>query len=149
MHRILAIDPGSYESAYVLIEDNIKSKGIVSNHIILALIYELKYDTLAIEMIASYGMPVGSSVFDTCVWIGRFYERSKCNDKQFIYRKDVKMYLCNSMRAKDSNIRQALIDKYGSPGTKKDPNLFYNDSTIKISKDIWSALAVATYVLKK
>ena len=53
------------------------------------------------------------------------------------------------MRAKDSNIRQALIDKYGKPGTKKDPNLFYNDSEQKVSKDIWSALAVLDYTISQ
>lgn len=84
-----------------------------------------EYDLLAIEMVASYGMPVGKEVFDTCVWIGRFVQE---NDKigknyYYIYRKDEKMNICNSMKAKDSNIRQALIDRFGEVGTKKRPRL--------------------------
>ena len=97
-----------------------------------------------IEMIASYGMAVGQSIFDTCVWIGRFIEVSYTYD--LIYRKDVKMCLCGSMRAKDANIRQALIDKFGKPGTIKAPNLIYGETNRvedKMKADLWSALAVA------
>lgn len=84
---------------------------------------------MAIEMIASYGMPVGKEVFDTCVWIGRFIEDMNCipQDRitvtEYIYRKDEKMNICHSMKAKDSNIRQALIDRFGVVGTKKNPRL--------------------------
>ena len=80
-------------------------------------------------MIASYGMPVGKEVFDTCVWIGRFIEDMNCipQDRitvtEYIYRKDEKMNICHSMKAKDSNIRQALIDRFGVVGTKKNPRL--------------------------
>ena len=84
-----------------------------------------EYDIVVIEMIASYGMPVGKEVFETCVWIGRFtqqtYEIGK--EYKYIYRKDEKMNICNSMKAKDSNIRQALIDRFGQVGTKKNPRL--------------------------
>lgn len=73
-------------------------------------------------MIASYGMPVGKEIFDTCVWIGRFIEAND-KDYKFVYRKDEKINLCNSMKAKDSNIRQALIDRFGEVGTKKNPRL--------------------------
>jgi len=69
-------------------------------------------------------MPVGKEVFDTCVWIGRFQQIALPNvDTKFIYRKDEKMNICNSMKAKDSNIRQALIDRFGAVGTKKNPRL--------------------------
>ena len=83
------------------------------------------YDLLVIEMIASYGMPVGKEVFDTCVWIGRFKELAIMRNKEveYIYRKDEKMNICHSMKAKDSNIRQALIDRFGEVGTKKNPRL--------------------------
>lgn len=77
---------------------------------------------MVIEMIASYGMPVGKEVFDTCVWIGRFAETSGM-PTNYIYRKDEKMNICHSMRAKDSNIRQALIDRFGVVGTKKNPRV--------------------------
>ena len=40
-------------------------------------------------MIASYGMPVGKEVFDTCVWIGKFAEASGMKES-YIYRKDEK-----------------------------------------------------------
>ena len=78
-------------------------------------------------MVACYGMPVGKEVFDTCVWIGRFIQEAYelGIDCDYIYRKEEKMNLCNSMKAKDSNIRQALIDRFGTAGTKKNPGWFY------------------------
>ena len=83
------------------------------------------FEKVVIEMIASYGMAVGKEVFDTCVWIGRFKQiaNSLEIDVEYIYRKEEKMNLCHSMRAKDSNIRQALIDRFGVVGTKKNPRM--------------------------
>lgn len=96
---------------------------------------------IVIEMIASYGMPVGKEVFETCVWIGKFAEASGMKEN-YIYRKDEKMNLCHSMKAKDSNIRQALIDRFGIVGTKKNPGWFYG-----FKADIWQAYAVGiTYL---
>lgn len=86
-------------------------------------------DELVIEMIASYGMPVGKEVFETCVWIGRFIQVGNIYQKSnsYIYRKEEKMNLCHSMKAKDSNIRQALIDRFGPVGTKGNPRLVLSD----------------------
>ena len=97
-------------------------------------------------MIDSYGMPVGKTVFETCEWIGRFIE---CANEHFmtyeyIYRKEEKINLCNSMKAKDSNIRQALIDRFGEVGIKKNPGWFYG-----FKADIWAAYAVGVTYLDK
>jgi hypothetical protein len=100
--------------------------------------YEIVVDEVVIEMVASYGMAVGASVFETCVTIGRFVQLFSRLPVSMMYRKDVKMHLCNSMRAKDANIRQALLDRLGPQGTKKNPG-----PTFGVSKDIWSALACA------
>lgn len=145
---ILAIDPGDVESAFVVVDDDLEkviSKGKVRNEELLEKI-DLEFTNLpikyvAIEMIASYGMAVGKTVFDTCLWIGRFIDRvhqKLWKDAVLIYRMEEKMCLCHSSRAKDSNIRQALIDRFGVVGTKKEPGYFYG-----FKKDIWAAMAVA------
>ena len=148
--KIIAIDPGSEKSAYVYYENgNIILHGILENEDMIEQLGTDIYsdeDELVIEMIASYGMPVGKSVFETCVWIGRFIQAWRPMPAHKIYRSEVKIYLCNSMRAKDGNIRQALIDRYPATGggkcpqigTKKEPGPLYG-----VSKDIWSALAMA------
>lgn len=145
---ILAIDPGNTESAYVLVEDDLSrviEKGKVENFELLDIIsrisHEHNFEHIAIEMIASYGMAVGKTVFETCVWIGRFIQSVRNGfgvESNLIYRSEEKMCLCHSMKAKDSNIRQALIDRFGEVGTKKNPGYFYG-----FKKDIWSAMAVA------
>lgn len=145
---IFAIDPGNEESAYVLVENDLSEviqKGKIPNEDLLCVIDNLRIycnvDHFAIEMVASYGMAVGKTVFETCVWIGRFSQAIYfCTKTEpiLIYRMDEKMCLCHDSKAKDSNIRQALIDRFGIVGTKKNQGYFYG-----FKKDIWSAMAVA------
>lgn len=138
---------GNKESAYVLIDEKTYTPiefAKIDNTQMLFKIKELNYDKLIIEMIASYGMPVGAEVFDTCVWIGRFIQARKSSIYEYIYRKEEKMNLCQSMRAKDSNIRQSLIDRFGIVGTKKEKGFFYG-----FKKDIWAAFAVGVTYLDK
>lgn len=148
---LLAIDPGNVESAYCIIEKEtykpIVFEKIDNKELREKLLGELRFypiESVAIEMIASYGMPVGASVFDTCVWIGRFIEVISCPNTYYIYRKEEKINLCGSMKAKDSNIRQALIDRFGEVGTKKNQGWFYG-----FKKDVWSAYAVGVTWLDK
>ena len=148
---LLAIDPGNIESAYVLIQDDytILQKGKVINEELLNLVKKGEYDRIAVEMVACYGMPVGREVFDTCVWIGRFTEAAKV-EVDYVYRQEEKLLLCNSVRAKDTNIRQALIDRFArfdfknGKGTKKNPDVFYG-----FKSDMWAAMAVGVTYLDK
>lgn len=149
--RMVAVDPGNEHSAFVDFDatgwgPELTRFGKVTNQELREMLIDTrnsfrKQDHLAIEMIASYGMPVGKEVFDTCVWIGRFIE-AWGGPYTLVYRREVKMYLCGNNTAKDGNIRQALIDRYGGQkaaiGKKKNPGPLYG-----ISKDVWSALAVA------
>lgn len=147
--RVLAIDPGNERSAWCIYDHGRPfAFSIEPNAELLARMlvgdwpHPMECAELAIEMIASYGMPVGREVFETCVWIGRFVQ-AWGSEHAFVYRKDVKLHLCGQPRAKDANIRQALIDRFGpgkdkAVGTKKQPGPLYG-----VSSDVWSALAVA------
>ena len=147
---ILAIDPGTYESGYVIIdaEGQVLEAGVLPNGDIKKLVYARSASetgwTMAVEMIASYGMPVGREVFETCVFIGMLLEAWD-HEKVKVYRKDVKLHLCGTPRAKDGNIRQALIDLYGGDsvaiGNKKNPGPLY-----RVKSHAWAALGVADYV---
>ena len=140
--KITGIDPGNKETAIVFINGvDIIDHYYLPNDEALEKIVEINksYHKCEIycEMIASYGMPVGKSVFDTCLFIGRIIEALP--NVKLITRNVIKNAICHSSKANDANIRQALIDIYGEPGTKKNPGATYG-----ISGDKWAALAVAT-----
>lgn len=155
---LLAIDPGDVESGYVIIERATRKPllfGKVSNKEIMDVIGDEPFDECVIEMVASYGMPVGAEVFETCVWIGRFMEVAGQtvgdNNVHRMYRKEVKMTLCGNPAARDSNITRALVDRFApgasnyGKGTKASPGWFYG-----FKKDIWAAYALAvTYADKQ
>ena len=142
--KIIAIDPGTTESA--LIEWN--GKGITlmeimeNNELInmLCEIAEWNSDThMVIEQVKCYGMVIGQSVLDTVFWSGRFCEAwsgSWC----LMPRMDVKMHLCHDSRAKDKNIRQALIDRF-EPDLK--PRQRPKTVLKGVGTHLWAALALA------
>lgn len=146
---LIAIDPGPQESAFIVMkrkEKEIFSFGKVHNVDMLQLLRIHNKHDLIIEMIKSYGMPVGDEVFMTCLWIGRFIQAHAIEDNGheiLVGRKTVSLFICNSPRAKDANVRTALIDIYGKPGTSKHPG-----PTFGITGDVWSALAVAHYAIE-
>jgi len=148
---ILALDPGTTETGFVYyFAGNVVASGVKPNDMILQTLrdgWDMQAHVLAIEMIASYGMPVGREVFETCVWIGRFMQAwQDPASVRLVYRRDVKLHLCGSPRAKDPNVRQALIDLFPATGggktpqigTKKQPGPLFG-----VSSHAWPALGVA------
>jgi hypothetical protein len=160
MTTILAIDPGNTHSGYALIDATtclpIDVGKVDNEQLLRKLRFWLTCDHppshISIEMVASYGMAVGKEVFETCVWIGRFRQvvdsvavfGTTCD---LTYRREVKLHHCHTSKAKDSNISQALVDRFApgatnhGKGTKADPGWFYG-----FKADIWQAYALAVYV---
>lgn len=142
---ILAIDPGPVESAFVVwdgirLHDFGKRPNADVRQRLMSFMDAQRGAPVVCEKIASYGMAVGASVFHTCFWTGRFWEMAEFSEAPFhlVERLKVKMHLCHQAKAKDGNIRQALIDRLGAPGTKREPGATYG-----VSKDVWAALALA------
>lgn len=141
---ILALDPGDRLTSWVLYDSQKQTlcgHDTQVNEILIERIRTTDFvappDHLACEMVACYGMPVGKTIFETCLWIGRFVEAFP-GVHSLVYRLDVKMHLCHNARAKDANIAQALMDRFGVKGTKANPGALYG-----IRGGEWAALGVA------
>ena len=145
MSTVLAIDPGTTLSAYVCFEsdtETILAKGKIPNAELVSIVQTTEADKVVVEHFQCMGMSVGKEVFETAYWIGEL--RRICKDRKLCFvpvmRNQIKLHHCMSVRAKDPNIRQALIDRFGAVGTKKHPGPLYG-----VSADIWSALAIAVF----
>lgn len=149
---ILAIDPGTLQSGWCVVSGGaIVAAGVTPNAEMLAYLQRPHFAAsgyrIAIEMVASYGMPVGREVFETVRWIGRMQQAWHSPETaELVYRKDVKMHLCGSTKAKDSNIRQAILDLFPLTGGGKTPQIGTKGAPgplYGISSHAWAALAVA------
>lgn len=143
---IYAIDPGTRQSALVVLNVRqgleIEDRCLVDNGAMIALLRKFKFqpwDMLVVEQIAAMGMAVGQEVFATCEWSGRFIEAWDVRGGQHarLKRLPIKIHLCGQARAKDSNIRRVLMDRFGGDASVKKGGALY-----KLKGDEWSALAV-------
>lgn len=156
--KLLAIDPGNKESGFAIIDMDDYfplAKGKWENEKLRSMIaqqWKHQVDHVVIEMVASYGMAVGETVFETVYWIGRFYEAVGTGGatRDRMKRIEVKKNICHNTTAKDANITQALVDRFApgtrnhGKGTKKEPGWFYG-----FKADVWQAYALGvTYIDK-
>ncbi len=142
---IIAVDPGPTESAWCRLVEGRPTHWAKQPTPQVRDLLRQAYCPVYIEMIASYGMAVGREVFDTCTWIGRMEQvvEDRGGECHRIFRIDVKTHLCKRPNANDTNVRQALIDRFGpgkdvAIGRKKSPGPLYG-----MAGDCWAALAVA------
>lgn len=146
---IFAIDPGTTQSGWVLFSgQKVRASGTSPNAHVLERIRVLggyvanglhEPTLLAVERFEARGMPIGDESIETLLWTGRFIQAwHKPDEVVRVKRSAVKLQLCGTSRAKDPNVRQALIDRLGPPGTKAKPGPTYG-----VSSHAWAALAVA------
>jgi len=142
---ILAIDPGTHLSAWLLLVDGRPTAFAkeANEELVAKLRGEFALapdpDVLVIEEITSYGARViGRETFTTMRWAGRFEEAMRRVPAVYLPRGTVARRL--GARG-DSGVRAALIDHFGGEtaiGRKASPGPLYG-----IAADVWSALAVA------
>lgn len=155
---ILAVDPGYRESAWVSYDGaRILRHAIEPNEFLLLRFWRAAWTpdgfgrgaledrpvAVVFEQIESFGMAVGREVFETVFWTGRLYQAAgRLTTKTHrLPRREVKVHLCQSARAQDSNIRTALMDRFGGAtarGLKRSPGPLFG-----IKSHEWAALAVA------
>jgi hypothetical protein len=126
--NVLAVDPGSSESAYVFLRDGCPVKfDKIANDVLRAMLSgdswygwlgETPEDVLAVEYMKPRGMPTSAEEMTTMFELGRLVE-AWAGPWRPVSRQDVKMTLCGNARAKDSNVRQAVIDHYGGEAATK------------------------------
>jgi hypothetical protein len=150
---VIGIDPGNLESALCVYDgtrivycEKISNGGFfkrLDHEIKNAFLCDKSLPEIYIEDIQAMGMAVGREVFDTAKFIGRIQYHLELKNEAYnmVKRTEIKLHHCNTTRAKDTNIRQALIDRFGDKGTKKQPGFFYGIA----GSDQWSACAIAIY----
>lgn len=154
---IFAIDPGCAQSAYCMMDrdavplhfDKVPNEDLIS----ILRNYAKSLTAVVIERVASYGMPVGREVFETCEWIGR-YTQVATDLKlpvEYVFRQEEKLAICHSPKATDATIRKALIDRFArhdlktGKGNSHSPDFFYG-----FKADIWTAFATGiSWLCKK
>lgn len=144
--NIIAIDPGTEQSAYVTFDGAVPVEhATLPNIEVRELLKSWSVEwPLVIENVESYGKPVGRETFETVRWLGRFEEIWCPRHVVFVSRRHVKLWLCNSSsKVSDANIHAAIYDIFGGSrqkavGTKSDPGPLYG-----LKGHEFAALAVA------
>ena len=140
---VMAIDPGTEMSGWVVWDGKLILKsGESKNEDLKAMLDHICTQTtdglLVIEWITGYGIPAGRETFETCRWVGRFEEKWP-GPVYLLPRQKVKQHF---QALNDKFIRQALIDRIGPQGTKKNPGPLFGITGHKLSA---LAVAVAYY----
>jgi hypothetical protein len=140
---LYGLDPGTTQSALILSGSMVNGQ-IFDNPDLLSYFRNRPSQhtrpILVIEQIEGMGMAVGREVFETVCWSGRFCEAWEAHGWPVVWltRRAVKLHLCGTSRAKDTNVRQALLDRYGGKAATKKGGPLYGMKT-----HLWSALALA------
>lgn len=168
--RILAIDPGSEQSAWLVLDTLARRPahdevgplwGKIPNAELLDIIRAIgsgtrSYGVVQVvgEMMSPRGMPVSRQEMATLVWLGRFIEAAHPVDVDLLEREHIKRHfgIVGGRRAPgvkvpsyDTMIRSLMIDRFGDVGGR-DVAIGKKATPgplYGIKEDVWQALAVA------
>jgi hypothetical protein len=106
--------------------------------------YNYEVDAVCIETIQSYGMAVGRTVFETCIWIGRFQQTALngCGIVHLYARPAIFRAVTGQSKGGDAALRQALLTRFGGDKKGEPMNVLKGGGS-----DKRSAFAVAVYHL--
>jgi hypothetical protein len=143
--RVLAIDPGTHESGYVVYEDGrVVTSGVLPNDDLLKIVKDDNSDALAIEGFKARGNVIDNNCVQTIRWEGRFQQAWGCpEDVWLIPRMDVKKAIGVPGSADDAKVNARLRELVGEKGTKANPG-----PTFGVSTHAWAALGVAVAASK-
>jgi len=146
---IIGLDPGCKESALLVFNGEKVLEGLVlPNEDLLRILDQPPFDynagILVVERMQTFTshLGVGSEVFDSEFWAGRFVQAWSPRRWERLLRSKVRAHLQVS-KGGDAAVRASLIDRFGpykadAIGTKKSPGPLYG-----VTGHLWSALAVA------
>lgn len=156
---ILAIDPGTYESGWVLVcgkngfasDGSLLRYGKAGNDDLVEIMLEILLHHRGTRLVIEKTEPhraVNREILRTVWWEGVFsgiYDQSEHSSAVFrIPRKDVRVSICGIGNANDAMIRDAMLEHFGPIGKKGSEGPLYGMKQIKGSKnDIFSAMAIA------
>lgn len=129
--NVIGLDPGSKKSAWVLYDGGEPVRwGYDMNSFVRVLLANSATNfppgpvLLAVEYMRPRGLPTSQDEMDTMFELGRMVQTWNGEWKP-VSRHEVKLHVCGHAKAKDANIRAALIDRFGGSsallGTPKCP----------------------------
>lgn len=169
MLTMLAIDPGTTQSAYAMVRGDysIISAAKVENDDVLRLVQIGDYDEMVIECMEARHVQngvIGAETYDTCYWIGRYMQAAIDRGKPVnrVYRADERKRLIPTKKNKmqphpasvgktaDAQIRATLIRRFAKHDFKNGKGkATCKDTFYGFARDMWSAYAVGVVHLDK
>ena len=154
--RVWGVDPGTFKSGAILWNSSVPKAeylGDIPNEYLCDLLVSKPADLVVLELITSYGIPIGKETMQALLMIGRIQEACRINSQPcvLVTRQDVRIHLCGTAKSGDPNVRKAITDRYGcwehgktGKGTKANPGPLY-----PVTGHMMSALAVAVTAIER
>lgn len=148
--KIAGLDPGTGESGFVVIETEpfaILLHTIELNHKLISEVRPemTRCDAFGCEWMEEQGIRLNDDTTETVLWAGAMiWEWGWWDRVELVRPRAIKKHLYGANTGNDSRKRQSLIERFGDPGTKRQPGPLYG-----IKGHEWSALAVAVVVAER